>query len=149
MFILFHLLSSVSLLLSSSWRYFCSCLFSEMISESPYRVALTSWLCFTGKCHSNRDGLGQIDNRPSTNKLHHFVRKKKEKKKEEKEEENKRKKWHETHGKWHVTSDIGHMPWDMWHVTICGGWTFSQNSSSLAFTVCVFDILQIWRKNVT
>ena len=30
---------------------------------------------------------------------------------------------------WHVTRD-------MWHVTRLGGWTFSQNFSSLALTVC-------------
>ena len=30
---------------------------------------------------------------------------------------------------WHVTCD-------MWHETCLGGWTFSQNLSSLALTVC-------------
>ena len=30
---------------------------------------------------------------------------------------------------WHVTRDT-------WHVTCLGGWTFSQNFSSLALTVC-------------
>ena len=30
---------------------------------------------------------------------------------------------------WHVTRD-------MWHMTRLGGWTFSQNFSSLALTVC-------------
>ena len=28
------------------------------------------------------------------------------------------------------------MTCDMWHVTCLGGWTFSQNFSSLALTVC-------------
>ena len=60
------------------------------------------------------DGVGPVDNRPSTDKLHHFVKKK---------EEEKEKK------KWHVTCDT-------WHVTRSRGWTFSQNFSSLALTVC-------------
>ena len=30
---------------------------------------------------------------------------------------------------WHVTRDT-------WHMTCLGGWTFSQNLSSLALTVC-------------
>ena len=39
--------------------------------------------------------------------------------------------WHVTCDTWHVTRDC-----DMWHVTRLGGWTFSQNFSSLALTVC-------------
>ena len=38
------------------------------------------------------DGVGPIDNTPSTNKLHHFVQKKK-------------------------NCDMGHVTRDMWHVT--------------------------------
>ena len=52
------------------------------------------------------DGVGPIDNRPSIDKLYHFVKK-----------------------KLHVTLDT-------WHVTCCVGWTLSQNFSSLALTVC-------------
>ena len=63
--------------------------------------------------------LGPVDNRPSTDEFHHFVRKRKEKK------------WHVTHAMWHVTRDT-------WHVTCLGGWTFSQNVTSLALTVCDF-----------
>ena len=37
---------------------------------------------------------------------------------------------------WHVTCGTWHMTRDMWHVTRLGGWTFSQNFSSLALTVC-------------
>ena len=57
------------------------------------------------------DGVGPVDNRPSTDKLHQFVQKK--------------------IIMWHVTCD-------MWHVThdLFGGWTFSQNFSSLALPVC-------------
>ena len=54
------------------------------------------------------DRVGPVDNRPSTDKLHHLV---------QKEEEQ-------------ITPDI-------WHVTRGGGWTFCQNFSSLALTVCV------------
>ena len=42
------------------------------------------------------DGVGPVDNRPSTNKLHQFVKKK-----------------HVTCDMWHVTRDI----WHMWHAT--------------------------------
>ena len=36
---------------------------------------------------------------------------------------------------WHVTRDRWHVTLDIWHVTSLGGWTFSQNFSSLALTV--------------
>ena len=41
------------------------------------------------------DGVGPVDNRPSTDELHHFVGK----------------------TKLHVTHDMWHMTCDMWHVT--------------------------------
>ena len=41
-----------------------------------------------------------------------------------------------THDTWHVTRDTWTVTLDMWHVTRLGGWTFSQNFSSLALTVC-------------
>ena len=40
------------------------------------------------------DVVGTVDNRPSTNKLHHFIQKK----------------WHVTHDMWHLTSDT----WKGW-----------------------------------
>ena len=64
------------------------------------------------------DGVGPVDNRPSTDELHHFVQKKRRQK------------------KWHVTCDMWHVTRDMWHMTRLGGWIFSQNFSSLALTVC-------------
>ena len=74
------------------------------------------------------DGVGPVDNRPSTDKLHRFVRKKKKKKKEL---------WHVTRDMWHVTRDTWRMTRDMWHFFLGGeGCTFSQNFSSLALTVC-------------
>ena len=45
------------------------------------------------------DEVGPVDNRPSTNRLHHFVRKKK------------------NCDIWHVTCDTWHVTCDMWHVT--------------------------------
>ena len=47
------------------------------------------------------DGVGPVDNRPFTNKLHHFVQKNKK-----------------TCDTWHVTCDMWHvMTCDTWHVT--------------------------------
>ena len=37
---------------------------------------------------------------------------------------------------WHVTRDMWHVTYHMWHVSCCGRWTFSQNFSSLAPTIC-------------
>ena len=50
------------------------------------------------------DEVGPVDKRPSTNKLHHFVRKKK------------KKVWHLTYDTWYVTRDMWHMTADMWHI---------------------------------
>ena len=61
------------------------------------------------------DRVGPVDNRPSTDKLHHFVQKIKIK---------------------IVTCNMWHVTRDNWHVTCWVGWTFSQNFSSLALTVC-------------
>ena len=43
-----------------------------------------------------------------------------------------------TRDMWHMTRDTWHVTRDMWHVTrdTIGGWTFSQNFSSLALTIC-------------
>ena len=56
-----------------------------------------------------------VDNRPSTNKLKHFIKKTK-------------KIWHLIRAMWHVS-------YDMWHVKHWGKWTLSQNCRSLALTV--------------
>jgi hypothetical protein len=40
---------------------------------------------------------------------------------------------------WHMTCDTWQVTHDTWHVPRLGGWTFSQNFSSLALTVC-----EIW-----
>ena len=67
--------------------------------------------------HKTRRGLGPIDNRPSTNKLHHFVKKKKIHVTCDT--------WHLTRDTWHVTPDTWHLKRDTWQVTCLGGWTFS------------------------
>ena len=67
------------------------------------------------------DGAGPVDNTPSTDKLHHLVKKKK---------------LYVRCDTWHVTGDMWHVTRDTWHVTCLGGWTFSQNFSSLALIVC-------------
>ena len=74
------------------------------------------------------DRVGPVDNRPSTDKLHHFVKKKKRKKR--------KKMSHVTHDTWYMTHDTWHMTCNLWHVTCCGGWTFFQNLRSLALLVC-------------
>ena len=61
------------------------------------------------------DGVGHVDNRTSTDKLHQCVKKK----------------------YIYIYCDMWHVTCDTWHVvTCCRGWTFSQNFSSLALTVC-------------
>ena len=56
------------------------------------------------------DEVGPVDNRPSTDKLHHFVNEKFKKiiKKSDM--------WHVTCDTWHVTHDTWHMTPDMWHL---------------------------------
>ena len=66
-----------------------------------------------------------IDNRPCT--------KKNEKREKEKIAHDI---WHLTWDIWHVTRDMWHVTLQTWHMTSWGRWTFSQNISSLAFTVC-------------
>ena len=54
----------------------------------------------------NLDGVGPVDNRPSTDKLHRFV-----------QNFFFFNMWYVTHYMWHVTWDIWHMTHDTWHVT--------------------------------
>ena len=51
---------------------------------------------------------GPVDNRPSPNKLQHFVKRKEKKKKSDN--------WHLTPDTWHLTPDTWHMTHDMWHM---------------------------------
>ena len=73
------------------------------------------------------DGVGPVDNKPSTNKLHHFVKKRRRKQRKKKKEKKTQDIWHLICDTWHVTCDMWHVTRDRWHVTCCGGWTFSQN----------------------
>ena len=59
------------------------------------------------------DGVGPVDNRPSTDKLHHFVKKKKRDTCYVTCDT-----WHVTRDTWHVTRDTwnGHVTHDTWHV---------------------------------
>ena len=55
--------------------------------------------------------------------------------------------WHVTRDTWHVTSDMWQVTCDTWHVW--GGWTFSQNFSSLALTVCdLWYYEDLWRTKI-
>ena len=65
------------------------------------------------------DGIGPVDNRPSTDKFEHFVHTKK----------------NVTCDMWHVTCGTWHMTHDMWHMTGGRRWTFTQNFKFLALMV--------------
>ena len=86
------------------------------------------------------DGVGPIDNRPSTDKLHHFV-KKKEKKKMTCNI------WHMTCDMWHMTCDTWYAPCDIWHIV--GGEHFLKISAPKGFWFVIYDILKIRRKRLT
>jgi hypothetical protein len=103
------------------WIQFCfiSCLTKIYIQQGNFLNVLSfaykfDWLIV------KLDWVGPVDNRPSTNKHHYFVQKKKKKKKK----------------KWHLTRDILPVDRDKLQMTRFWGWTFSQNFSSLALTVC-------------
>ena len=69
-----------------------------------------SEVCLTHLLLPKLDGVGPVDNRPATNKLHHIVRRKKE-------EEKNCDMWHVTCDTWHVTGDMRHMTHDTWQMT--------------------------------
>ena len=56
------------------------------------------------------DKVGPVDNRPSIDKIPHFVQKKERKKNVTHDM------WHVTRDMWHVTHDAWHVTHDMWHV---------------------------------
>ena len=62
------------------------------------------------------DGVGPVDSRPSTNKLHHLIHKKKK-------IHLTRDMWHLTSDMWHVTCDTWQLTPDTWLVTRGRGWT--------------------------
>ena len=84
------------------------------LDPKPRREVHISLLHFFLSCFvflSKLDGVGPVDNRPSTDKLHHFAQKKKRKKKKKKNM------WHVTRDTWHVTHNTWHVTCDTWHVT--------------------------------
>ena len=64
--------------------------------------------CSSEENDKKLDGVGPVDNRPTTIRLHHFVQKKKKKKSDM---------WHMTCDTWHVTCDTWHVTRDTWHMT--------------------------------
>ena len=60
-----------------------------------------SWFIIFRMSHIKLDGVGPVDNRPSPDKFHHFVKKQKK---------------HGTRDTWHVTPDTWHITHDMWHM---------------------------------
>ena len=78
------------------------------------------------------DGVGPVDKRPSTDKLHQFVQKQK-----------KNDMWHVTCAMWHVTRDMWHGTCDMWHVV-----GVNILSKFQLFWLVIYDILKIRRKRL-
>ena len=77
----------------------------------------TSWCNYIIKL----DGVGPVDNRPSTDKLHQFVKNEEEKKRVWQIKNNKKKNdmWHVTRDTWHKTHDMRHVTYDMlWGVNL-------------------------------
>ena len=70
------------------------------------------------------DGVGPIDNKPSTDKLHHFV-------------------WKKINDMWHVTCDMWHMTCDTWHMTRLGGVNIL-SKFQLPSSSCLWFML-LWR----
>ena len=67
----------------------------------------------SGMMQNKLDGVGPVDNRPSTNKLHHFKTKKIDMRQVTCDM------WHVTRDTWHMTHDMRHVTWDMlWGVNI-------------------------------
>ena len=95
---------------TSSSPQLCPCQTPPCCSPSPRQLFITHWAVTKAKLDHQKtiDGVGPVDNRPSTNLLHHFV---------------------------HVTHDTWHMTRDRWHMTHNVGWTFSQNFRSLYLRV--------------
>ena len=110
--------------LMHAMRQGCSCTNAKLIRSSSY-ICCLFLECSASYRFTKLDGVGPVDNRPSTNKLHHLIFKK-----------NTCDTWHVTRDMWHMTCDTWHVTHDTWHVKRLGGWTFSQNFSSLALTVC-------------
>ena len=98
---------------------------ADFMSQLPM-VQIQFWI--NTHIKKKLDGIGPVDNKPSTDKLHHFVQK-----------------------KWHVTRDMWHVKHDMWHLTHDTFWGVHILSKfqlpSLPFVI--YDIMKIWRNRMT
>ena len=106
----------------------------NMLARNVERMSLGIWnfiyifkIPSVARAVLHLDGVGHIDNRPSTDKHHRFVKKTKKYLTSDM--------WHQTHDTWHMTPDTWYLTCDTWHVTHGGRWTFSQNFSSLSLMV--------------
>ena len=78
--------------------YFKNCVDLNWTLQNSWKVPLESLILLDIEHQLKLDGVGPVDNRPSTDKLHHSVRKK------------------TTCDTWHVTRDTWHVTCDTWHV---------------------------------
>ena len=76
---------------------------------------------------SELNGVGPIDNRTSTKKLHHIAHM-----------------WNVTCDMWHVTPDMWHVTPDMWHMTCVEGDRFLKISSPSLLHLVIYDVLNIF-----
>ena len=75
----------------------------DLDKSRHYELNLMNFMMIAIMMMIKLDRVGPFDNRPSTNKLHHFVRKKERKKSDM---------WHVTRDTWYVTRDTWHMTRD-------------------------------------
>ena len=73
------------------------------------------------------DRVGPVNNRPSTNKLYHFVKKNKNKK------------------TWHVTRDMSHVTRDTWHMTCDMFWGVNILSKAQPPSSYGLWVMILWR----
>ena len=130
----FLVLSSLYLV-SLMWSIFTDSVYK---SRCPWNVVCCAFHAFIFECVItsiyNLDGVRPVDNRPSTDKLHHLVRKKK-----------KKKKWHVTCDTWHVTRDMWHMTCGTWHLTRDTFWGVNILSKfQLPSSYCLWFMI-LWR----
>ena len=82
--------------------------------------------------HIKLDGVGPVDNRPSPDKFHHFVKKQKK---------------HGTRDTWHVTPDTWHITHDMWHMV--GGEHSLKISAPQLLQFGIDSVLNILNERIT
>ena len=85
-----------------SWR---QCFPKKDRLTTTFTHHLAIWLWELDQFYKKLEGVGPVDNRPSTNKLHHFVERKNNKQKCDM--------WHVTCDTWHMTCDLSPVTRDM------------------------------------